>query len=148
MRPRAITRRQFQRWLAAAVLAPGVERPARASADPARPRRLFYNNDGSSRLSTPPPLEADEFVYEAVGRFIGTQVDAVICHMFGYGDAVPMHPPRVPAAAGVERQRNEVVSEWRQQTSMRAFWSQGVDPWRLALEAAHRAGIEYWAGMR
>jgi len=148
MRPRAITRRQFQRWLAAAMLAPGVARPARASADPVRPRRLFYNNDGSFLLYTTPPLEAEEFVYEAIGRFIGTQVDAVICHMFGYGDAVPLYPTRVPDAAGVERQRYEFVSEWRQQTSMRAFWSQGVDPWRLALEAAHRAGIEYWAGMR
>ena len=25
-------------------------------------------------------MTPEEFVYEAVGRFIGTQVDAVVCH--------------------------------------------------------------------
>ena len=65
-------------------------------------------------LYTTPPLTADDFVYESVGQLICSQVDAVVCHMFGYGD----------------------------------LWERGVDLWRLALDAAHRAGLEYWAGLR
>jgi hypothetical protein len=136
----SLTRRDFARWLAGGVLACGVDF-ARPAARGSGPPRLFYNNDGSFLLYTTPPLAAEDFVYEAVGRLIGSQVDAVVCHMFGYGDAVPLYPTEVPEAAGIERAGYEYVSEWRQQASMRGLWERGVDPWRLALDAAHRAGL-------
>jgi hypothetical protein len=111
-------------------------------------RRFFYNNDGSFLLYTSPPLAPDDFVYEAMGRLIGSQVDAVVCHMFGYGDAVPLYPTEVPEARGLDRPKLKFVSEWRQQQTLRMLWAEGHDPWQRALEAAHGAGMQYWAGMR
>ncbi len=110
--------------------------------------KFFYNNDGSFLLYCAPPMTPEEFVYEAVGRFIGTQVDAVVCHMYGFGDAVPLWPSEVPGAKGIEREKVGFVSEWRQQQIMKRLWAEGIDPWKLALEAAHEAGMQYWVGKR
>ena len=110
--------------------------------------RLFYNNDGSHLIYLPPPVSLDAFVYETVGYLFGTQVDAVVCHMFGFGDAIPLFPTEVPEAKGIELDQVEWVSEWRQQEIMRLLFDQGIDPWKASLEAAHEAGMEFWAGLR
>ena len=114
----------------------------------AKPPKFFYHNDGSFLLYCAPPMSPEEFVYEAVGRFIGTQVDAVVCHQFGFGDAVPLWPTEVPGAKGIDMETVGYVSEWRQQEIMLRLWAEGVDPWQLALEAAHEAGMEYWIANR
>ena len=109
---------------------------------------LFYNNDGSHMLYLSPPVSLDEFVYETVGYLFGTQVDAVACHMFGFGDAVPLFPTEVAEARGIERPEVEWVSEWRQEEIIRLLFDQGVDPWKASLDAAHAAGLEFWAALR
>lgn len=113
-----------------------------------RAPRFFYNNDGSFLLYCEPPLTPEDFVYEAVGRLIGTRVDAVVCHMFSFGDAVPLYPTEIPAARAKESARFDFVSEWRRQETLQAFRKKAIDPWKLSVNAAHAAGMEYWAGMR
>src|SRR2546427_12788846 len=101
-----LPRRDFQRALASLIVTGSAVPPAKSQSvekSPGRAPRLFYNNDGSFLLYRSPPLSKEEFVYEAVGRLVGTQVDAVVCHMFGYGDAVPLYPTSVPDAAGIAR---------------------------------------------
>ena len=110
--------------------------------------KFFYHNDGSFPFYFAPPMSPEEFVYEAVGRFIGTQVDAVVCHQFGFGDSVPLWPTEVPGAKGIDTEKVGFVSEWRQQETMFGLWEEGIDPWQLSLEAAHAAGMEYWVGNR
>ncbi len=73
-------------------------------------------------------MSAEDFVYEAVGRFIGTQIGAVVCHMFGFGDAVPLFPTKVPEAEGIDNESFHYVSEWRQQMCLRGLLNQGIDP--------------------
>ncbi len=113
-----------------------------------KPPRFFYNNDGSFLFRNSPPLSPEDFVFEAVGRVIGTQVDAVICHMFGFGPATPLYPTEVPEARGIDCGQIDFVSVWRQQEIMKGLWAKGQDPWKQAVEAAHSAGVQYWAGMR
>src|SRR6185503_16920621 len=55
--PHSLTRREFQRRLAAAAVLPLAAPQPRPAADLERPRRLFYNNDGSFLLYTTPPLD-------------------------------------------------------------------------------------------
>ncbi len=110
--------------------------------------RLFYNNDASFLHYSSPPMTTDDFVYETVGRFAGTQVDALVCHMFGFGPATPLYPTEVPEARGIDFEQVDFVSVWRQQEILKRFWAKGQDPWKQAVEAAHSAGMEYWAGMR
>ncbi len=114
----------------------------------AKPPKFFYHNDGSFLLYCAPPMTPEEFVYESVGRFMGTQVDAVVCHQFGFGDAVPLWPTEVPGAKGIDMETVGYVSEWRQQEIMLRLWAEGIDPWQLALEATHEAGMEYWIANR
>ena len=77
--------------------------------------RFFSNNDGSFLLYCSPPMTVDDFVYEAVGRYLGTQVDAIVCHMFGFGCATPLFPTEVPEASGLDFEQVDHVSQWRQQ---------------------------------
>ena len=114
----------------------------------ARPPRFFYNNDGSFLFRISPPMSREDFVYEAVGHLTGTQVDAVVCHMFGFGPATPLYPTEVPEARGIDFEHVDFVSVWRQQEILKGLWAKGQDPWKQAVEAAHSAGMEYWAGMR
>ena len=148
---RKLNRREFQRNVGALTLA-GTSVAAGQSPgkkqEPLSLPPLFYNNDGSFLLYSTPPMSAEDFVYEAVGRFVGTQIGAVVCHMFGFGDAVPLFPTQVPDAAGIDSESFNYVSEWRQQTCIRGLLDQGIDPWQLALERAHQAGLQYWAGLR
>ena len=146
-----LSRREFQRNVGALTLAgTGVASAGTPAAEterlPLPP--LFYNNDGSFLFFPAPPRTPEDFVYEAVGRFVGTQISAVVCHMFGFGDAVPLFPTRVPEAQGIDRDSFLHVSEWKQQTCIRGLLDQGIDPWRLSLERAHEAGLQYWIGMR
>ncbi len=110
--------------------------------------RLFYNNDASFLHYSSPPMTTDDFVYETVGRFAGTQVDALVCHMFGFGTATPLYPTEVPEAAGIDFEQVDFVEVWRQQEILKGFKAKGQDPWTQAVEVAHSAGIQYWAGMR
>jgi len=110
--------------------------------------RFFYNNDGSflKNYRIVPPLSMEEFLYESVGRVIGTQVDALVCNMFDFGDASPTYPSAVPEARRVYLEDFESVGEWREQENVR--WAIEQDAWQDAVEAAHDAGIRFWAGMR
>jgi len=110
--------------------------------------RFFSNNDGSFLLYCSPPMTVDDFVYEAVGRYLGTQVDAIVCHMFGFGCATPLFPTEVPEARGLDFEQVDHVSQWRQQQILKGLWAEGQDPWKQAVEAVHAAGTQYWAGMR
>ena len=89
--------------------------------------RLFYNNDASFLHYSSPPMTTDDFVYETVGRFAGTQVDALVCHMFGFGPATPLYPTEVPEARGIDFEQVDFVSVWRQQEILKRFWA---DPWK------------------
>ena len=146
-----LSRREFQRNVGALTLAgTGVASAGTPAAETERLSLppLFYNNDGSFLFFPAPPRTPEDFVYEAVGRFVGTQIGAVVCHMFGFGDAVPLFPTRVPEARGIDRDSFLHVSEWKQQTCIRGLLDQGIDPWQLSLERAHEAGLQYWIGMR
>lgn len=128
---RELNRREFQRSVGALTLA-GTSVAAGQSPgkkeEPLPLPPLFYNNDGSFLLYSTPPMSAEDFVYEAVGRFIGTQIGAVVCHMFGFGDAVPLFPTKVPEAEGIDNESFHYVSEWRQQMCLRGLLNQGIDP--------------------
>ena len=110
--------------------------------------RFFYNNDGSflSNYRIVPPISTDEVVYEALGRLVGTQVDALVVNLFGFGDAVPLYPSDVPDAGRIWLADFRSVGEWREQAAVQ--WVIQNDPWPQAVEAAHRAGMQFWAGMR
>ncbi len=110
--------------------------------------RLIYNNDGSFLLQTAPPMSPDEFVYEAVGRVIGTQVGRVICNLFGLGDALPWYKTEIPEARPPRNTTYTNLQEYRVQENLHHLWSLDVDVWEMAVQAAHDAGMEFWPGTR
>ena len=110
--------------------------------------RLLYNNDGSFMFQSAPPISPEEFVYETVGRVIGTQVDRAICNMFGYGDSVPFYLTEIPGARGPKNETYTSGQTYRHQENLHHIWSLDEDVWALAVQAAHDAGMEYWAGTR
>lgn len=114
----------------------------------ARGLRLLYNNDCSflANYNVTPPLGKEAFVYEAVGRVLGTQVDCVICNMFGFGDAAPLFPCDVAESGRIWLEDFRNGGEWREQVNVQ--WAIATDPWGEAVTAAHEAGMEFWAGMR
>lgn len=110
--------------------------------------RLFYNNDGGPLVggNVPSPRTREQFVYEVVGRFEGTGVDAVAVCMFGGSDVVPIYPTEVPEARRIPLATFESVGEWRQQVNRE--WIIEHDPWPEAIRAAHEAGMQFWSSMR
>ena len=110
--------------------------------------RFFYNHDGSflSNYRALPQLSVDEFVYESVGRLIGTQVDGLAFNMFNFGDAVPLFPTEVPEAERVYLEEFSGAGEWREQTMLQ--WSIENDPWPDVVQATHDAAIRFWVSMR
>ena len=110
--------------------------------------RFFYHNDASFLLYCAPPLTEDEFVYEAVGRYLHTQVDALVHHMYAFGDATPLWPTEVPEGKPLDNKQVGFVSEWRQQEIMRRLWKQGIDPWEKVVKTTKDAGLEYWVAAR
>lgn len=110
--------------------------------------RFFIHHDGSYLHYVPPPVSMDRFLYETVGCLDGTQVDGIICHMFTFGDAVPLYATEVPGARAVPPEKYASAHVWRSARNMEAMSSMQVDPWSKAIEAAHERGKPFWGAMR
>ena len=112
------------------------------------PPRLFYNNDmgeaTTNVVRSPSPHEA--FLYELVGRFAGTGIDAIAHDMFEGSDVVPSYPTQVPEARRILFKTFQSVGEWRDQVGTE--WIIEHDPWPEAIEATHQAGMQFWSSMR
>ena len=113
-----------------------------------RTPRLLYNNDTGLMVggNLPSPRSKEQFVHEAVGRVVGTKVDAVAICMFGGSDVVPAYPTQVPEARRILLKTFTTVGEWRDQINHQ--WVIDNDPWPDAIKAAHEAGIQFWSSMR
>jgi len=109
---------------------------------------FFFNNDTGLMLggAMPCPKTKEQFIYEAVGRVAGTQVDAIAISMFGGSDVVPAFPTKVPEARRIWLDTFEGVGEWRNQVNWQ--WAIETDPWPDAIKAAHEAGMQFWSSMR
>jgi hypothetical protein len=110
--------------------------------------RLYYHNDNTFLMYVPPPITADRFVEEVVGRLLGTQVDGIVCHMFSPGDEVPLFQSAIAEAQLVEPKKIVGVTIWKFLRNLRALMAMDYDPWRKAVETAHQNGREFWAAMR
>ncbi|MDP7399040.1 MAG: family 10 glycosylhydrolase [Lentisphaeria bacterium] len=110
--------------------------------------RFIYELDGSFLHYAQPPISLERFLHETVGWLAGTQVDAVSCHMYSFGSAVPLYPTNIEAARAVYPDNVPTVNIWRAIGNMQAMEAAGVDHWALAVEAAHGRGLRFWAGMR
>lgn len=97
-------------------------------------------------FNTLPPISQDEFVHENVGRFVGTQIDAMVYNMFNWNDVVPMYPTEVPEARRIYLDSFKSAGEWREKVNLQ--WMIANDPWQAVVQTAHDAGIQFWAGMR
>ena len=110
--------------------------------------RFIYHNDSSFLHFVHPPISTERFLDETVNSFAGTQIDAISCHMFSFGSAVPLYPTSIDAAKAVFPDDAVTVNIWKAIKNMQAMEAAGVDHWRLAVEAAHKRGIQYWAAIR
>lgn len=95
---------------------------------------------------TAPPLCEEEFVFENVGRYAGSGIDALVYNMFNWDDVLPMYPTHVPEARRIDRDNFETPGDWREQVNL--DWMIANDPWTSVVDAAHAHGIQFWAGMR
>ncbi|MSU45869.1 MAG: twin-arginine translocation signal domain-containing protein [Lacunisphaera sp.] len=155
--PRPVDRRSFLQK--AAAMAAGVALlpvPARTAQPPASGRekvppapRLYYHHDGSWILMcVPSPITLEHFVYEIVGRLLGTQVDGIICHMFTVGDTVPLFKSGIEEAALVAPKMLKSVNNWRNVRNLTALLKMEADPWKEAIALTHANGKEFWSAMR
>ena len=110
--------------------------------------RLYIHHDGSFFMYVPPPITLESFVYETVGRLLGTQVDGIICHMFSFGDTVPMFKSEIEEAALVAPKMLKSVNNWRNLRNRMALLKMEADPWKQSIATAHANGKEFWSAMR
>jgi uncharacterized lipoprotein YddW (UPF0748 family) len=122
---------------------------ARASAA-TKPRRVLYNFDGDSCLSTkaggkgPVPVDADDVkrLIEEVA-YEGSRVDTVLVCI---NAQVMYYPTKVGTMRGThstpEERANWPASEKQRFENLQAFFAAGVDPYAIMLAEAMRRGRE------
>jgi len=113
-----------------------------------QPPRLIHNNDLAFMVAhnVVPPMSKQEWLYELVGRFRGTQIDVLVCNMHGGAGIHPVYPTAVEEAELVLLEEFESVGDWRRQKNYE--WVVENDPYPEAIELCHEAGMEFWSGMR
>ncbi len=118
------------------------------SEDASRFPRFYVHHDGSILHYVPAPLTRERLLEETVGVLAGTQVDGIICHLFSFGDTVPLFRSAISDAMMVKPARLVSVNNWRNLHNLEAILEMEPDPWSQAVAEAHRQGKEFWAGMR
>jgi len=112
-----------------------------------KPRLFIYVDPGVIKnCNTVPPISEAEFIYENAGRYIGSQVDAIVISMFNWSDVLPSYPTEVPEARRICRDTFCTAGDWREQVNLQ--WMIEKDPWHKLIDVIHDAGLQYWAGMR
>ena len=110
--------------------------------------RFYYHHDMSCLHYVRPPITADRFVDEIVGTLLGTQVDGIICHMFSFGDTVPLFKSALDDGGPVKMEKQTSVNSWKAFHNLEAMLAMPSDPWTEVIQTAHRHGKEFWAAMR
>ena len=110
--------------------------------------RFIYETDSTFLHYVQPPISTERFLHETVNWLAGTQVDTISCHMYSFGSAVPLYPTSIEAARAVFPDTVPTVNMWRTINNMQAMEAAEEDHWALAVEAVHRRGLRFWAGMR
>jgi hypothetical protein len=113
-----------------------------------RAPRFYYHHDGSFLHYVPPPITRERFLEETVGGLLGTQVDGIICHMFSFGDAVPLFRSALDDSMLIRPKKLVSINNWRNLHNLDAVLKMESDPWSEAIALAHEHGKEFWAAMR
>lgn len=124
-----------------------------------RERRLMYHRDLGSFECFEVPITVDDFVWDFVGRTAGTQVDTFILHV-NYN----LFPSRLKAVEYASEDGGPVglmgdhatwasperltANSWRIMENTKTLVDANVDPIATLLDAAHGAGIDFFAGVR
>ncbi|MCK4324559.1 MAG: hypothetical protein KAW89_08525, partial [Armatimonadetes bacterium] len=122
-------------------------------------RRLMYHRDlgGWEWLET--PLKVSDYVWDFVGRMAGTQVDTFVLHT-----TYSVQPTRLKAEEYVSESGTPVglvgahatwatmegltANSWQILENRKAFVEGEVDPILTLVDAAHQAGLDFFAGIR
>ena len=118
----------------------------KADQDRADTRRVFVHNDSHGVMTTARPTTAEE-----IRRHVESYRDCDIGRVYwesGMGDLLHYFSKigRIPSYDGLE---DYVTPNYRYGTeSWRAFRDQGIDPFQVALDHAHKLGIEFHASYR
>ena len=110
--------------------------------------RFFINHDGSYLHYVAPPITLERFLNETLGTVQGTQVDSLICHMFTFGDAVPLFNTHVDAAKPVMPEKAASANVWRSIHNRAALLAMEQDPWEILIQKTHEQGKQFWGSMR
>lgn len=110
--------------------------------------RFFINHDGYFLLVNTPPITLDQFLYGALGSVEGTQVDGLVCHMFTFGDAVPLFKTTVEEANVVRPDKAASGHVWRYIHNREALLAMPQDPWATLIAKTHEQGKQFWGSMR
>ena len=124
-----------------------------------RPRRVLYHRDLASLECFEAPIDVNDYVRDFVGRCEGTNVDTFVLHMtynlYPSKLSVEEYVSETDAPVGLEGHHSVwassegmTASTWRRQENMKVFIERGVDPIAALLDRAHRAGIDFFAGIR
>ena len=103
--------------------------------------RFLIHHDGSFLHQVPPSITPRQFVHEVVDSVAGTQIDGVICHMFSFGDAVPMYRSDIDDAQPVFPDRARSVNTWKFIRNLQGMLGFDGDPWCAAIDAARARGV-------
>ena len=114
----------------------------------AKTPRFFMNHDGSYLMLTVPPITLERFLYMTLGCVEGTQVDGLICHMFSFGDAVPLFKTDIDAARAIIPKKVASAHVWKYIHNRNALLAMKQDPWATLIEETHKQGKQFWGSMR
>jgi len=124
-----------------------------------RQRRLIYHRDLAGTDWFEAPLKAKDLIWDFVGRAAGTHVDTFVLHV-----TYDVYPSKLEAKQYVSEtgapvglmgdhatwapRQGLTANSWRRLANKQALFDQDIDPVQMLLEAAHEAGMDFFAGIR
>ena len=116
-------------------------------------RLTWVDDSGCAISSVTPPVTPARLRHAMFGGLAGTPVDAFVCTIGLNAGYTLSYPTDVEGMEFlVDRLEAGAVlgsaDLWRRAETLRALWSDGHDPVRIALDEAQRIGMDFWLQLR
>jgi hypothetical protein len=116
-------------------------------------RLTWVDDSGCTRGTVNPPITPARLAHAMFGGLAGTPIDAFVCTVGLNAGYTLSYPTEVDGMEFlVDRlEAGAVVGSadlWRRAENLRCLWRNGHDPVRIALDEAHRIGMDFWLQLR
>ena len=116
-------------------------------------RIMWVDDSGCTTGAVNPPITPARLAHIMFGGLAGTPVDAFVCTVGLNAGYTLSYPTEVDGMEFVvdRLDAGAVLGSaklWRCAENLRGLWSEGHDPVRIAMNEAHRMGMDFWLQLR